>query len=339
VDKFKLKCKIEFDTVLIILAFLLVSAIGCVLGQPHSLAPGETVTIVVKSGMSTQTISDMLYKRGIIKSSLVFRAVARYEGLDNSLKAGEYSFRGDMSIKEIVDILDKGVTSASEFTIPEGYTINQIAELLETKKLASADNFRKAAAEFTPYAYMNSPNKVMYKAEGYVFPDTYKISAGVSEKDLLKMMVEQFNTKFTPEMHQQAQNLGLSVREVIILASLVEKEAKASNERPIIAGVFLNRIKMGMPLQSCATIQYILGYPKPELTVQDTEIPSDYNTYLHPGLPPGPIANPGLASINAVLNAAATDYLYFVADKKGEHHHFSRTYEEHLAAIEQEESL
>lgn len=128
--------------------------------------------------------------------------------------------------------------------------------------------------------------------------------------------------------------MGLSLRDVVIMASLVEKEAKLSEERPLIAGVFSNRVKQSMPLQSCATIQYILGYPKAELSIQDTQIASPYNTYQIMGLPPGPIANPGSAAIKAVLFSDQTDYLYFVADKEGRHH-FSKTYEEHLVAINQ----
>ena len=148
------------------------------------------------------------------------------------------------------------------------------------------------------------------------------------------MMTTQFDRQFTEKMRARADEMKLSIKDVIILASLVEKEAQLPADRPIIAGVFLNRLKLDMPLQSCATIQYILGYPKAELTVADTERPSPYNTYQHMGLPPGPIANPGIAAINAVLYPEKTDYVYFVADPKGAHH-FSKTYDEHLVAIEQ----
>ncbi|MBP2642290.1 MAG: putative aminodeoxychorismate lyase [Firmicutes bacterium] len=323
-------------TGLIILLIIIVLFAGYNWIHSARTVSNDPVIIVVEPGMSTQTISNVLYEKQLIQSSLIFRAVAKLKGLDNSLKAGEYIFTRNMSIKTIVDMLGRGALAYKEFTIPEGYTINQIAELLEHKKLASANSFRKAAVEFSPHKYMEASYPVTYKAEGFVFPDTYRINAGTSEKEILTMMVKQFDAKFTPEMQQKAKDQGLSVRQVIILASLVEKEARAAEERPIIAGVFLNRLKAGMPLQSCATIQYILGYAKPELTIQDTEIPSDYNTYIHTGLPPGPIANPGTASISAVLSPAATDYLYFVADKQGMHHHFSKTYEEHLAAIEQE---
>ena len=146
-------------------------------------------------------------------------------------------------------------------------------------------------------------------------------------------MTKEFNDKLTEEMRERANQMGLSIRELVILASLVEKEAQVDEDRPIIAQVFMNRLKEHMPLQSCATIQYILGFPKPELSLQDTKIESPYNTYQNMGLPPGPIANPGVESIKAVLYSTPTDYLYFVADKNGKHH-FSKTYEEHLLAID-----
>ena len=149
----------------------------------------------------------------------------------------------------------------------------------------------------------------------------------------MKMMAGQFDQGLTPALRERAVAMNLSIRELVILASLVEKEAQLEEDRPIIAQVFLNRLKAEMPLQSCATIQYILGNPKAELSIQDTKIESPYNTYLHQGLPPGPIGNPGLASIKAVLYSDPTDYMYFVADKDGRHH-FSRTYEEHLTTID-----
>ncbi|MDR3592985.1 MAG: endolytic transglycosylase MltG [Negativicutes bacterium] len=319
---------------LVVVACVIIGSLLYGLSQPVSVTAESTVLVAVKPGMSTQQIGDLLSEQGLIKSALIFRVVAKMEGLANSLQAGEYAFSKAMTVSEIVARLARGETAYTQFTIPEGYTIEQIAKLLESKKLASAAKFKTAAAGYAPYGYMIAPPEVTYKAEGYVFPDTYRVAAGISEEQLLKLMVGQFDDRFTPAMRQQAADLGLSLREAVILASLVEREAQVPQDRPVIAGVFLARLKLGMPLQSCATIQYILGYPKPELTVQDTEIPSPYNTYLNPGLPPGPIANPGMEAIKAVLNPARTDYLYFVADKNGAHR-FSRTYEEHLASIDQ----
>ena len=304
------------------------------LSQPVSSGAKELLTITVKPGMTTSQISALLQEQGLIRSALFFRVIARMNGLDNSLQAGDYVFSKAMSTGQIVGKLSRGETAFRQLTIPEGYTVHRIAELLESQKLGSAAKFKALAENYTPYEYMNTSAPVKYKAEGYVFPDTYRVVPGTSEEQLLKMMVNRFNEQFTPAMRKRADELGMSTEKVIILASLVEREAQVAKDRPIIAGVFIKRLNMNMPLQSCATIQYILGYQKPELTIYDTELPSPYNTYQNPGLPPGPIANPGMAAIKAVLYPADTDYLYFVADKNGAHR-FSRTYEEHLAAIDQ----
>jgi UPF0755 protein len=302
------------------------------LARPVNAAAGDEVMVVVKPGMATQAIGELLYEKGLIKNVLLFRVVAKLEGAEGALKAGEYAFSKAMTVKDMIGKLTRGETAYKQFTIPEGFTIDQIAALLEKNKLASAAQYKAFAAGYAPYEYINPAANAKYKAEGFVFPDTYRVAAGTSEEQLVKMMMSQFDSQFTPAMRQRAAELGLSVREVVILASLVEKEAQVAEERPVIAGVFMRRLKLEMPLQSCATIQYILGYPKPELTVQDTELPSPYNTYQNMGLPPGPIASPGLAAIKAVLNPAETEYLYFFANKDGSHV-FSRTYDEHLAAI------
>jgi UPF0755 protein len=282
--------------------------------------------------MSTQAIGELLYAKGLIRNALMFRAVSRLEGADGRLQAGEYNFSKAMTVREMIGKLVRGETAFKQFTVPEGFTIDQIAGLLEEKKLAPAARFKSYAAGYAPYDYISPAANVKYKAEGFLFPDTYRVAAGTSPEQIVRMMGDQFDKQFTPAMRQRAAELGLTVREVIILASLVEREARVAKERPVIAGVFLARLKMEMPLQSCATIQYILGYPKPELTVADTEIPSPYNTYQNMGLPPGPIASPGMAAIQAVLNPVDTGYLYFVANKDGSHI-FSRTYDEHLEAI------
>lgn len=296
--------------------------------------PGEKFVITVKSGMGAHEIGDLLYEQGVIKSVLVFQIVAKIEGMENSLQAGEYVLNKKMTVQQIVGLLAKGQTRYQQITIPEGYTVEQIAKLLDEKQLGNGTKFKALAQNTVPYTYMtnNNPN-VVYKVEGYLFPNTYRIAKGATEEQILTMMMDQFDKQFTDGMRARATELGLQVKDVIILASLVEKEAQLASDRPVIAGVFLNRLKQDMPLQSCATIQYILGYPKAELSVQDTEIPSPYNTYQHMGLPPGPIANPGIAAINAVLQPEKTDYMYFVADAQGAHH-FSKTYEEHLIAIE-----
>jgi len=297
-------------------------------------ATGQPVLITVKQGMNVQQIGDNLHQHGIISNVTVFRVAAKLKGLENSLQAGDYAIVPGTGMSRVLQMMSQGETAYQQLTVPEGYTIDQIADLLEKKRLGAASQF-KASAQKTKVQDTFSPDSaVKYAVEGYAFPNTYRFSSGTSEEQILTLMLKEFDKQITPEMTDRAQALGLSMRDVIILASLVEKEAQLPQDRPIIAAVFMNRLKMGMPLQSCATIQYILGYPKPELSVQDTKLSSPYNTYQNMGLPPGPIANPGLAAIQSVLYPAQTDYLYFVADQQGAHH-FSKTYEEHLITIEQ----
>ncbi len=307
--------------------------IGWTLAQPVS-SKGDAILVTIQSGTPAKRIAEDLEKQNLIKNAVVFRFVAKIQGLENSLQAGEYALSPAMSIRQILTMMSQGQTAYQQITIPEGYTVDQIAELLAEKKMASPTKFKALAKNFAPFPYMTANPNTQYSVEGFLFPDTYRLARGTSEEALLTMMVKQFDANLTSDYRQRADELGLSIREVIIMASLVEKEAKLSEEQPIIAGVFANRVKQNMPLQSCATIQYILGYPKAELTIQDTQIASPYNTYQNMGLPPGPIANPGAAAIKAVLFSAKTDYLYFVADKQGKHH-FSSTYEGHLTAINQ----
>ena len=320
--------------IVLVLIFFCLGSVIYKLTQPVTSPVGETFVITVKSGMAAKDIGELLYQQGAIKNVFIFHAVAKMQGMANSLQAGDYVINKNMTVQQIVSMLAKGQTLYQQITVPEGYTVEQIAKLIQEKQLGSAEKFKMLAQQGTPYPYMTNQNPdVMYKAEGYLFPDTYQITKGATEEQLLSMMTSQFDKEFSGSMRARASEIGLPVKDVIILASLVEKEAQIELDRPVIAGVFLNRLHQGMPLQSCATIQYILGYPKVELSVQDTEISSSYNTYQHMGLPPGPIANPGIAAINAVLYPRQTDFLYFVADKQGAHH-FSKTYEEHLAAIE-----
>ncbi|MBC8015576.1 MAG: endolytic transglycosylase MltG [Sporomusaceae bacterium] len=321
--------------VILVLTLLCVGSVIYGLIQQTASVSGEKFVIVVKPGMVAHDIGDLLYEQGAIKSVILFQAASKIQGLESSLQAGEYVLSKNMTMQQIIAILAKGETDYQQITIPEGYTVEQISKLLQEKNLGNAAKMKKLAESFVPYPYManNNPN-VVYKVEGYMFPNTYRITSGATEEQVLMMMTKLFDQQFTDSMRARTVEIGLSIKEVIILASLVEKEAQLPGDRPLIAGVFLNRLKKEMPLQSCATIQYIIGYPKAELTVQDTEISSPYNTYQHMGLPPGPIANPGMAAINAVLYPEKTEFLYFVADKDGAHH-FSKTYEQHLIAIEQ----
>lgn len=304
------------------------------LAVAHPVVQGkDPVLFTVTEGMSAKDIADALAAKNVIRNKQVFRLVAKIDGLDSSLQAGEYEFLPGMSIQQIINNLANGRTVYRLLTIPEGYTVEQIASLLEKQNLGSAEKFKEIVRQPDGSAYLSAGGEgVIYHGEGFLFPATYRIRPGTDETEIAQLMLKKFATEFTPEMQAQAAAEGLSVHDVVTLASLVEREARVENERPVIAGIFLRRLALGMPLQSCATVQYLLGDPKANLSIADTQIPSPYNTYLHYGLPPGPIANPGLPSIKAVLNAAQTPYLYFVATNQGTHV-FSVTYEEHLAAI------
>lgn len=328
--------KISKYVVLCCLIVLVAAAFGYAsYQQTRSVAMerGEKVYVQVKPGMNAAKIADLLYEKGLVDSVIGFRIVAKMDGLDNSLKAGDYALYRGMGYREIIAELVEGKSALFNIMVPEGYTVEQIATLMESRNIAGADEVRQLARDFAPYPYITQEKDCKYRVEGFLFPDTYQVADTQTAQDVFMVMIEQFDRQFTPEMRERAKTLNLTIREVVILASLVEREAQVDEDRPIIAQVFINRIREEMPLQSCATVQYILGTPKVDLSIQDTEIESPYNTYQHMGLPPGPISNPGIASIKAVLFSEPTEYLYFVADKDGKHH-FSKTYDEHLNAID-----
>jgi UPF0755 protein len=295
----------------------------------------RSVIVKVKPGMTTGDIAGILQERNLIRDKNAFLFAAKRAGLDKSLQAGEYSLSRAMDVSQMIEMMSTGKTVYAQFTIPEGFTVEQIASLLAEQGLASKSRFLELAKNYAPFDKESSRPNVKYRAEGFLFPDTYRISKGASEEDILQIMANQFAKQFTPELQEQARAAGMSMYDVIVLASLIEREVQVAKERPMVARVFLNRIQLEMPLQSCATIQYILGYPKEELTIADTQIPSPYNSYLHQGFPPGPVANPGISSIRAALNPVPGDWLYFVVDGKTGGHRFSKTLAEHEAAIGQ----
>lgn len=299
-----------------------------------SVALGERldVYITVQPGMTASSIGEILEERGVIGSRHKFWLIAKLGGEEGKFKAGTYHMYVNMPIREAIDVLIGGEVSMLRFTIPEGFTVNEIAARLEKEGIVSAKEFKDKARHFGPYRYMKASRQAIYRAEGFLFPDTYEVEPGTSSEAILQMMVRNFDDKLTDEMREKASKHDLSVYEMVTLASLVEKEARFEEDRPIIAQVFFKRLEINMPLQSDTTIQYLLDAPKEDVTYADTEIESPYNTYQHYGLPPGPVANPGLASIEAVLNPADTDYLYFVADRAG-HNHYTKSYEEHLEVV------
>ena len=294
----------------------------------------KRINIKIRDGMSTAEIAERLAEKGVIDSSLKFRFFARLRGYDDKFRPGSYTFTLSMSDDDVFAKLLTGEKKLIQFTVPEGFGVKEIAERLQNLDLADRNDFIKAAENFAPYDYMRKRQNVFFAAEGFLFPDTYNVESDMDIEEILNLMARNFDERLTPEMRTHAEKMGLSVYDLITLASLVEREVRFPEDRPIVAQVFLKRLKMNMPLQTDASLQYLMDTPKEDVTIADTEIDSPYNTYQHVGLPPGPIANPGMASIEAVLHPSETEYLYFVADRNG-HNHYAFTYEEHLNLVNQ----
>jgi len=305
--------------------------------ETESTSPAEEekrVTVKIREGLSTAEIADRLAEKGVIDSTLKFRIWARIYGYDDKLRPGSYTFTVGMSDDEVFNKLLTGEKRLVQFTVPEGFGVKDIAERLYNLDLADKEEFLQAAENFTPYDYMKKHKDVFFAAEGFLFPDTYTVENDVEIEEILSLMANTFDEKLTASMRAQAAKMDLSIYDLITLASLVEREVRFPEDRAIVAQVLLKRLKLNMPLQTDATLQYLMDTPKEDVTIEDTQIDSPYNTYQHAGLPPGPIANPGMAAIEAVLHPADTDYLYFVADRMG-HNHYAYTYEEHLNLVNQ----
>ena len=239
-----------------------------------------------------------------------------------------------MDPREVLSLIVEGKTTRVRFTIPEGFSVRDIAKRLADEGIVDEQEFLKKAEDYRPYDYIERHANTFYACEGFLFPDTYELGTDMDVDTILKEMSSDFDQRLTKKMRQRAAEEHLSLYELVTLASLVEKEARYEEDRPIIAQVFLKRLAIGMPLQSDTTLQYLRNDPKEDLSLEDTKVDSPYNTYQHEGLPPGPIASPGLAAIEAVLYPASTEYLYFVADRQG-HNHYSTNYADHLALVEQ----
>jgi UPF0755 protein len=297
--------------------------------RTHSI---KTIVITVKKGASLREIGDLLQSEDMIDSSSFFVLYAQVTGVGKQIEAGSYRLSNSLSMIEILERIVGGDVLRYRVVIPEGYTTDQIGKLLVSKGIMTGDDWQNAlATEDFEYPFLKDAPAGPKRLDGFLFPATYPLMDDFTAQEILELMLNTFNTAFTPDLQARAREQGMSVRQVVILASIVEGEAKLDSERPIIASVFLNRLHQGMRLGSDATVEYVLGAHKAKLTYQDVQTPSPYNTYLHYGLPPGPICSPGLASIKAVLYPAKTGYLYFVGKGDGSHV-FSVTYNEHVVA-------
>lgn len=265
-------------------------------------------------GENAGRVAQRLERGGFIRSKIVFMLLLKLNKATTDIKAGTYSFSRD-NIFSIVRKLIRGETLRLKVTIPEGFSAGQIAELLEERGVCASAEFQAAVQERI--------------SEGFLFPETYFFEPSTRPERIIQVMRKEFWRNCTFGMQRRARDLGMSIQQIVTLASLVEREAKLPEERPLVSAVFHNRLKKHWYLESCASVQYAQGKWKERLTYQDLAIKSPYNTYRHYGLPPGPIANPGLASLQAALYPADSDALFFVANSSGTHT-FSRYYAEHL---------
>ena len=294
-------------------------------------SPGKEVMINIESGMSTGDIYTALKKNGVIDSKRLFAFFARDDAKD--FKAGYHTLHKNMGYKAVCEELKRIVAAEDEIsvTIPEGYNIREIANLLEEKGIKSASDFIKATNEKYDYDFL--PEVRDGYLEGYLFPETYTVSPKMSSADIVNIMLKQFDYEFNQSYKDRAAELGMTTHEIITLASIIEKEAAVPSERALVSSVFHNRLQSDTYpyLQSCATVQYVLPEIKEVLSDEDIAIDSPYNTYKYKGLPPGPIASPGRASIEAALYPASTNYYFFVSNGDGTQT-FSETYDEHMAS-------
>lgn len=321
---------------LIVLILLVVGVAG---GMYWSLnrsqgASGRPVTFQVASGDTVTSIATRLHNQGLIGNTLLFHLDARLQGLGGSLKAGTYTLRPNMSIQGMVAALQHYTSPTIRITIREGLRKEQIAAILQRHGI-SGKQFLQAVAHPTFQFPVMRGKPAGVGLEGYLYPNTYDVAPHFSGKLFAELMVRTLSQDVTPAMRRQAVRSGLGMYGVLKLASIVEREARMPSERPLIASVYANRLRIGMILNADPTVQYAVGRPGdwwPQLTSGQEDPSSPYNTYTHSGLPPTPICNPGLSSIKAALSPAKTNYLYFVAKGNG-YHAFAQTLAQQNANI------
>lgn len=317
---------------IIIVAFVAGISVTMVMGGPVDKNSKDYEIVKVEEGSSTGQIAAMLEEKGMIKSSFFFKVKSKIGGYDGDYKAGQYAVSKSMSMKEQMELLCSGKTVGKMFTIPDGNNLDKDATLLEENNIITKEEFYDEVmnGEFD-YEFLKDAPAGAERLEGFLYPETYKVDMDADAHTVIDTMLKQFDKVFTDEYYERAEELGLSVHEVMTVASIIEREAKTDEDKKNVASVIYNRLEEGMPLQMDSILAYITGEEKIKASLEDTQVESDYNPYTNNGLPPGPICSPGLTSIEAALYPADTDYLYFVAtDKLDGTNVFSETYEEFL---------
>lgn len=297
----------------------------------------EEKKFTIEQGENLDEIITKLKSEDIILNSFLFKIAVKISGKENQIISNNYIFKNGMSNSGLIELLtDKSLNQLIRITIPPGYNLKQISNLINKKLSLSKDKFLKEASNDSLINILGLRSQVK-NLEGFLFPDTYEVSPSVSEKNIVLLLFNEFRKKVlgNKNITSQIETENTTLLKAVILASIIEGETKLDEEKPVIAGVYLNRIEKGMRLEADPTVQYILPEgPKPRLLFEDLKIISPYNTYLNKGLPPGPINNPGLASINAALNPVKHKYLFFVATGEGGHK-FTENYQQHLQAVKE----
>jgi len=290
---------------------------------------GASTRVIIPRGASFADAADSLSKANLVGWRKMFRLYARVTGGDRNIKPGTYLLRHGTPWKDIIGALNGGHGLVNTITIPEGYTISQITPALARTLKVPADSVNAAVRDTALLSRLDIPNPTL---EGYLFPDTYAFPLGTTARQAVHEMVYDFERRWKPEWDAKASDLKINRNDLVTMASIVEREARLPEERPVIAAVYYNRLKKGMLLQADPTVQYALGHHVGRVLYKDLAVASPYNTYVHKGLPPGPVASPGVASLAAAANPASVPYLYFVASPDG-HHEFRMTLQEHTSAI------
>jgi UPF0755 protein len=293
---------------------------------PH----GSGGVVYIAKGSTVGQIAQGLTEAGLIPNAWSFKLLTRLEKAERELKPGEYEFNAGVTASQILEKLRKGERRVRKLTVPEGYSFRQIAQLMAQAGIAPEG---QALSAFQDPQYLGLLGFPVVSLEGYLFPSTYEYDSRTTLQDMLTAMIQNFRESFNRELAPRAEAAGWTVPQVVTLASIVEKETGRPEERPLIASVFHNRLRLGMPLQSDPTIIYGLTNYDGNIRQEDIRNPHPYNTYVHKGLPPGPIASPGLESLRAVLFPAKGDYLFFVARQDGTHQ-FSKDLASHNAAVQ-----
>lgn len=305
---------------------------------PYNKNNTKGIVVEIPQGSTTNTISDILYKNNLIKNKAMFKISVKLSNKAQQFKAGKYLFNQTYSNKQIINDLSLGkiYNDGIKITIPEGSTSREIVSILVDKKLGNQDSYEALISNpkefYNDFKFLEEDD--ITSLEGFLYPSTYYFDENSSEKEVLSTMLSQFNKVYTDKLRDRQKELNMTTEQVVNLASIVEKEAILDKDRPIIASVFYNRLEIGMPLQSDATIQYIFKERKKIVTYKDLEIDSPYNSYKNKGLPPTPISSPGIESIKATLYPEKTDYLYFVAKMDGGNN-YSKNYEDHLKYVKE----